>query len=229
MPLLDLKFSWIRDPEGYDIEFAAFNPERPIRYSDNGPSLELKPDENTPLLLRGWDHVQIVGKSGKEVEYQISGEKSEHFIEFAAIRNSAQAIQFFKLHGPLETHGREQLSFVLHHAKVFQSLLPKKAGLPKTVEVTRLDLVLTRLDLVLIRAGSSKSRMQIVPRTLLSLMYLQLAQSLAGERPVRRCKHCDELFEVGPGTGRKSDSKYCTKEHQVLYNSLKRSLPPGAA
>jgi hypothetical protein len=71
--------------------------------------------------------------------------------------------------------------------------------------------------------------MQIVPRTLLSLMYLQLAQSLAGDRPVRICKHCKGLFEVGPGTGRKSGSEYCIKEHQILHNSLKRSLPPGAA
>ena len=222
MTLLNLRIAWVRDEEGYDLEFAAQTPEQALRFSHQyGPSVDQGPDDETPLLLREWDPVRIVGKGGKNAQYQTTNRHSRHFIEFAKIRNSAQAIQFFNRHGPLTEVGQrggEPLSFVLQHATIFDAWLTK-AKPPKTTEV------MTRLDVSLMRDGS-KSQLQIAPRTLLSLMYLQLAQSLAGDRPVRSCELCGDLFEVGKGTGRKLSSKFCKPEHQVRYNSLKRSWPP---
>ena len=38
----------------------------------------------------------------------------------------------------------------------------------------------------------------------------------------RQCKHCGEMFEAGPGTGRKFDALYCCDDHKIVFNSQKR-------
>ena len=37
------------------------------------------------------------------------------------------------------------------------------------------------------------------------------------------CLYCNYSFEVGPGSGRRADAKFCCLEHQQRYNSLKRT------
>ena len=38
-----------------------------------------------------------------------------------------------------------------------------------------------------------------------------------------KCRYCETVFLVGPGTGRRMDALFCCDEHRVRYNSLKRS------
>jgi hypothetical protein len=68
---------------------------------------------------------------------------------------------------------------------------------------------------------------QLLPQTLLQALWLQLFYSLSrGEGDVHKCRRpgCTKSFSAGAGTKR-SDAEFCSKECQVLFNSLKRSNP----
>ena len=42
----------------------------------------------------------------------------------------------------------------------------------------------------------------------------------------RWCLNCETVFNVGPGSGRRSDAVFCCDEHRIRYNSKKRSPKP---
>lgn len=61
------------------------------------------------------------------------------------------------------------------------------------------------------------------PDTLLSGMLWQLALATSGGKHFRPCAFCGSFFEVGPGSGRRAHSGYCSPEHRVLFHSRNRS------
>jgi hypothetical protein len=61
------------------------------------------------------------------------------------------------------------------------------------------------------------------PNTLLDGLWLQFAQAMTRGTQIRTCMHCADLFEAGLGTGRRLDAKFCSDEHRIAFNSLKRS------
>jgi hypothetical protein len=49
-------------------------------------------------------------------------------------------------------------------------------------------------------------------------------QMLAGRRPgvqLYQCQKCYEVFEVGPGTGRRSTKRYCSRKCQDAHRYLR--------
>lgn len=63
--------------------------------------------------------------------------------------------------------------------------------------------------------------LRVRPRTLLAGMQIQLAAAVADGLEIRRCDQCSQLFEVGPG-GRRSQSKFCSKQCQINFNNAKK-------
>jgi hypothetical protein len=61
------------------------------------------------------------------------------------------------------------------------------------------------------------------PGNLLGALWWQLFHKLSGEANIRTCLHCGQWFDVGPGTNKRLDAKFCSDKHRVLFNSLKRS------
>ena len=61
------------------------------------------------------------------------------------------------------------------------------------------------------------------PGDLLGALWWQLFHKLSGEANIRTCLHCGQWFDVGPGTNRRLDAKFCSDKHRVLFNSLQRS------
>lgn len=61
------------------------------------------------------------------------------------------------------------------------------------------------------------------PDTLLTGMLWQLALAISGGKHFRTCTLCGSLFEVGPGSGRRAHSAYCSPEHRRLFHSRNRS------
>lgn len=51
-------------------------------------------------------------------------------------------------------------------------------------------------------------RLVFVPTNLLAAMWLQFAQAVTGEYPLRTCEGCGEVFQVGKGA-RRIDAKTC--------------------
>jgi hypothetical protein len=66
------------------------------------------------------------------------------------------------------------------------------------------------------------ARFQIVPTDLMQALWFQLGQVLASNIKLSTCLQCGQLFEVGQGSGRRADAKYCSDEHRTLYHSLNR-------
>jgi hypothetical protein len=64
---------------------------------------------------------------------------------------------------------------------------------------------------------------ELRPKSLLDALWLQLGQKLTGGGQWRECEHCGKWFEVGRGTGRRADAKFCSEEHKIAFHSLKRS------
>jgi hypothetical protein len=84
------------------------------------------------------------------------------------------------------------------------------------------------LNFTLLRVipGSSPEaglELRITPPNLLAALQFQLFQKLSGDTVGKFCPHCGEWFEVGPGSDRRFDAKFCSDRHRVLFNSAKRS------
>jgi hypothetical protein len=62
-----------------------------------------------------------------------------------------------------------------------------------------------------------------VAHDLATALWLRLLIMLMGNASLRRCEHCGELFGAGPGTGRDAKARFCSDEHRVRYNSLRRT------
>ena len=66
------------------------------------------------------------------------------------------------------------------------------------------------------------ARFQIMPTDLMQALWFQLGEVLASNIKLSSCLQCGKLFEVGVGSGRRADAKYCSDEHRTLYHSLNR-------
>jgi hypothetical protein len=66
-------------------------------------------------------------------------------------------------------------------------------------------------------------RLVLTANSLMHGMWLQLARKIAGGAGFRICELCGGPFEVGPNTGRRADSKFCSDKHRRESNSRKRS------
>ena len=66
-------------------------------------------------------------------------------------------------------------------------------------------------------------RLALIANSLMHGMWLQLARSISGGAGFRICELCGGPFEVGPNTGRRADSKFCSDAHRRESNSRKRS------
>jgi hypothetical protein len=66
-------------------------------------------------------------------------------------------------------------------------------------------------------------KLRLRANSLLDGMLLQLATRTTIGTKIRICRHCAIPFEVGSGTGRRSDAIFCSESHKIASHSLKRS------
>jgi len=66
------------------------------------------------------------------------------------------------------------------------------------------------------------ARFQIRPLDLMQALWFQLGEFLASDIKLSTCLQCGRLFQVGAGSGRRADAKFCSDEHRTLYHSLNR-------
>jgi hypothetical protein len=83
----------------------------------------------------------------------------------------------------------------------------------------------TAIEAVLI-SDAGTVRLKLRPARLIDAIWLQMAQSVSSGRAARECQRCGNWFEVGPGTGRRLDAKFCCDEHRIEFHSRARSKKP---
>ena len=88
---------------------------------------------------------------------------------------------------------------------------------PEGIRLSRIDTVLT-VDPI-----TRAPRIRLTVDSLRAALWLQLGQALSKGVTVQQCQHCGSLFETGPGTGRRLDAKFCSDQHRIAFNSIKRS------
>jgi hypothetical protein len=223
MPLL-FDFEWSKDAKGYRL----VDPE-PAR-----PPPIVHPDfqfEIPPTLLEKIGKPQrVVPNGGNSVTYRPLNKFGELYKAFASVRAPEDVRLFMQNYGPLTEAGLqpdrgEDVSFVLEHAEAFRSWLNASKG--RRTKVAALigneSVKFANLEASLKIGPSGVLQLRILPKNLLSALWVQLAETLAGGAKIRSCTHCGQWFEAGPGTGRRLDAKFCSEEHQIHFNSLKRS------
>jgi hypothetical protein len=68
-------------------------------------------------------------------------------------------------------------------------------------------------------------RLSVVPRTLLSALWLQLALAITADKRFEKCKFCSRLFEISSEpTGKRRDREFCTDSCKTLdYRRRRRT------
>jgi hypothetical protein len=78
---------------------------------------------------------------------------------------------------------------------------------------------------VVFNSRTRRIEQRVFPQTLLQALWLQFIYAPVSAATLNECKYCGVQFWAGVGTKRRADAKFCLHEHQVLFNSEKRSHP----
>jgi hypothetical protein len=192
------------DQAGYELI-----PDRTRRLRQGQTWLDLKVKDIQPA--------RIVGKGGKTLRRRLD-DYPQLFSDFAGIKTPEELLAFVAEHGPL-THrfiggGKgEVVPALLHQAKMMRTTFKDRARkLPIAIPVTNVKALL----------GPDNS-IKYCPATLLDGLWLQFAQTLSEGAEMRECRHCRKPFPVGGKSGKRLVAEFCSDEHRVQFNSLKRS------
>ena len=138
-------------------------------------------------------------------------------------------LDFVQRYGPLTTYGNDQgdrVGEVIRRAEIMRDTLkwmsaqPRRRMLGEEAFFGAGVQLSARLDW---DRGSRRPIWKFHPSTLIDGLWLQFAQSVTRGIQIQTCMHCGNLFETGLGTGRRLDAKFCSDEHRIAFNSLKRS------
>jgi hypothetical protein len=220
MARISIELDWTRDPKGYRLVKQAQPPKlRIVRNGTEHPSKlpPFQPLASTDLLFKVFANTATTEEG---------------------------ALDFVQRFGPLTTAGwgseGEDANLVVFQAEHMRGVLTARFGkqrppvIPsrrsprafhRPLVVNRYDTGPSiRLDAKVVCDPLTKAlKWELRSNSLLDALWLQLGQKLTAGAQIRQCEHCGDWFEAGQGTGRRLDAKFCSDEHRVLYNSLKRS------
>ena len=176
---------------------------------------------------RLWEAGRRIVASGVKQETYKPFERHENlFGEFASIAKTAEGLlDFVTKFGPLtleglDEQGEDVAAGVAAAQSMAQLLQTAERPGPAHLFGERRSIHLT---LQIADTGSGRLLPSVVPDTLLDAIWLQLAEALSGDAQIRRCLQCGAWFAAGANFGRRRETKFCSDEHRILYNSLKRT------
>jgi hypothetical protein len=214
MTVPQIDFTWHRDANGYRLIPKKPSPARRPGQSTMDWFLGMKASDIQPA--------RVVGKGGPLRSYRPLDKFPDLFKIFVKIPRTPEGVRkFISKFGPLTRSVKgDSVPAVLDVADMMQKRLhglsPRLGG--------RADIPLSNLRFWLANDRATGGiTLKIAPATLRDALWLQLAQNLSSGIKVRQCRHCNEWFRAGPGTGRRADAAFCSDEHRKRYNSLERS------
>jgi hypothetical protein len=242
---LHIDFEWWRDAKGYRLLDAEVpkSQSKHLRQPRSrwevalGTGVTLPQTLVGPLTLLGTPPLKpqrIVRCGGKLKPYHPLSEFDALFKQFVNDATTpGGALDFVQRFGPLTHDGLdanygEPVLPVIEHAKAMRRVLDAySAGRVAQAIGTGVGFgrtELTRIDAALVTDPATKSpRLQLTVRDLLAALWIQLAQAVSSGAAIKQCKQCGELFETGPGTGRRADAEFCSDDHRIAFHSVKRS------
>ncbi len=203
-----IEFDWFRDPKGYQL-------------AETGRPKMLC------VVRKGAGHGPRDLEAGRPLDLT-----DQLFMIFAKTATTPERVlDFVQRFGPLTWDGLdpkkgESVYYATRDAEHMRQVLQYWASdhtqssgpfVPQTGRIVSLDARLVG-DPV-----TKSPKWELRPKTLLDALWVQLGQALTAGALMRRCEHCGDWFEVGRGSGRRFDAKFCSDEHRISFNSLKRS------
>ena len=194
-----IQLDWWKDPKGYHLAEAGM---RVVR-NGRGDKLELTRPLDSPDTFR----------------------------IFATTATTPEGLlRFVQSYGPLTILGNDQGDLVPDIIRRAQIMRDTLKFLSDQSEQRRLREIGANLHLSFFLQAwidfnpiTNSLQWQFRAASLLDGLWLQLGQAVTRGVHIRACAHCADLFEAGLGTGRRLDAKFCSDEHRIAFNSLKRS------
>jgi hypothetical protein len=220
---LSIDFSWHKDASGYRLE-------KKLLPGDEAPADRIMPNGGERLSTRPME-IPDIYRIFANVD---SAERLLEFVEkFGMLWNFEDAKQVRLYQDPDEgsklvkwdniDDAGMPVGIFLKQAALFHDALSLKtegseqlAAFLKSIKIPKFG------DLSLVPDRVFGARFQIRPLNLMDALWLQLGQVLASGIKLSTCLQCGQLFEVGAGSGRRADAKFCSDEHRTLYHSLNR-------
>jgi hypothetical protein len=209
-----IDFTSNRDQAGYRLAYPRTKHElRPLKGGGWANEMKRRTEDIQPI--------RIVGKGGKAESIRPLDENKTLFKTFSEIKSPDDVLDFVNRFGPL-TGDTGVVPEILHEAERMSKFVKAKKNAGATVRAY-FPLVRPTVYLSIDRVKDS-SNLKLVPSTLLDALFLQLADSVSSGAELRQChyEHCKEWFEVGPGTGRRLDAKFCSDEHRTAHHNRRK-------
>jgi hypothetical protein len=228
--ILSIDFEWSVDETGYE-------------WIPGGPADgSVDPDGE----LSGFELLSVIGRKPiREDRIRRRGGKLRTYRPFDLIdrmlfrtfpsraTNLDGLLDFVSQYGPMTQEGNhdgEPASIGLTAAASMAELLRVYSENPGDwfFRYARSELYWSRVDVKLAyNPMTGRPQFRFVPATFINALWLELGQSLTSEAQLRNCKRCGVWFPTGPGTGRRADAKFCSDDHRIIFNSLKRGRSEG--
>ena len=222
MAQIKVEFSLLRDSKGYRL----VGGQPPLKSKAIAAVLlsEAFPAGEPQRVARGGGKLDAIGPLDKfETLYRIFAEKA---------RTAEGVLNFVQRYGSLTLEGRDpakgdSVPLVIDHAQAMHHLLTAYAtgGKKKLIGLLASPRPrISRIEVELLSdALTEKLELRLSVHSLIDGLWLQFGQAISGGTHLQQCQHCQELFETGPGSGRRLDAKFCSDEHRIAFNSHKRS------
>lgn len=190
-----IEFEWQKDTEGYEFRPGAKvrQPRKtiltgePDRIAARGGALETDQPLKWPGLYKIF--AELDGTTASFVGFAN---------KYGPLSKNLDLLGFWK-----DAHDHMKWAVKISAVSPFQMpVLAAKEG--QEEELTKISLIL--------RANLPGARPTLIlkPPSLLSAMYLQLAQDLISGVSVRACENCGTWFETGGRTRKRSDARFCS-------------------
>jgi hypothetical protein len=209
MAQIAIELDWVRDPKGYRL------------VETDRPKGEL------------WVVRNGKGRTPRDLPpYRPLASTDQLFKIFANLATKPEGVlDFVQRYGPLTYGGwdskmGDQVGLAMSNASHMRQVLRYWSGernLPNWPFVPQTGSSSSLNAMVVWDPAAKALKWEFRPNTLLDALWLQLGQALTAGAQIRQCELCGDWFEAGRGTGRRLDAKFCSDQHRIAFNSLKRS------
>lgn len=182
---------------------------------------------------QGAERIVRRGRKSEPRRYALPDNLFQIFIK--VVTDTDGLLRFMQDYGPLTAYGLghvgqdggERVLLVLHQARMMREIYQRAAATGKRPRFRADGIIMSTPASVEAAAVWSETEkawhFELRPKYLMDALWLQFAQFLVGDQQLRTCKHCGTIFEAGRGTGRRLDAQFCSDEHRISFNSLRRS------
>jgi hypothetical protein len=216
---VEIDLLWYKDSKGYTLEdhgkWGQWIGRR------GGQLIPIHPLKND----RAFTAFSNISTSKDLVEFMNSCGFLDSFDSFGPSFIRVEAGKMFRIKGAPEPSG-EDVQKHLEAAGVFRELLakPRRALSRRAAAWIQNACSESIGEIQMLFDEHGLLRPVLKPTSLMSGLFWQLLNSLRAGARYRSCKHCGVIFQVGVGSGRRADAKFCSDEHKILFHSRRRSV-----